>query len=63
MKTDVKKLLEGVRDGSVPVEEALLKLKLEPYEDIGYAKIDLHRPIRQGAAEVIAYGTAVRFRN
>lgn len=55
MKTDVKKLLEGVRDGSVPVEEALLKLKLEPYEDIGYAKIDLHRPIRQGAAEVI-YG-------
>ena len=55
MKTDVKKLLEDVKNGSVPVEEALLRLKLEPFEDIGYAKIDLHRPVRQGAGEVI-YG-------
>ena len=37
------------------VDEALLKLKAAPYEDIGYAKVDLHRKVRQGVAEVI-YG-------
>ncbi len=37
------------------MEDALLKLKAAPFEDIGYAKVDLHRKIRQGAAEVI-YG-------
>lgn len=55
MKTEIKTLLEGVRNGSVSVDEALLKLKTEPFEDIGFAKVDLHRSIRQGAAEVI-YG-------
>ena len=55
MSEDMRKLLEGVRDGSVSVEEAALKLKLQPFEDIGYAKVDLHRKVRQGAAEVI-YG-------
>ena len=55
MDSDVKKLLEGVRDGSVSVDEALMGLKMSPFEDIGYAKVDLHRKIRQGAAEVI-YG-------
>lgn len=37
------------------VEDALLALKKEPFADIGYAKVDLHRTLRQGAAEVI-YG-------
>ena len=55
MKTSIKKLLEDVRDGAVPVEQALLALKEAPFEDIGFAKVDLHRPVRQGAAEVI-YG-------
>ncbi|MBQ7714480.1 MAG: nickel pincer cofactor biosynthesis protein LarB [Clostridia bacterium] len=55
MKTEIKKVLEGVRDGSVGVDEALLYLKSAPFEDIGYAKVDLHREVRQGAAEVI-YG-------
>ena len=55
MKTEVKSLLEGVRDGSVSVEEALAKLKFAPYEDLGFAKIDTHRAIRQGVPEVI-YG-------
>ena len=57
MNTDVKKLLEGVKNGSVSVDEALLTLKKEPFEDIGYAKIDMHRQVRQGAAEVI-YGAS-----
>lgn len=53
MNTDIKILLEGVQNGSVSVDEALMKLKTAPYEDIGYAKIDLHRAVRQGYPEVI----------
>lgn len=52
---DTKKLLEEVQDGKVSVEEALLKLKEAPFEDIGFAKVDHHRALRQGIAEVI-YG-------
>jgi len=55
MTSDVKKMLEAVRDGSLSVEDALLSIKKQPFEDIGYAKVDLHRGIRQGAPEVI-YG-------
>ncbi len=55
MKTGLKTILEKVRDGSILVDDAVLALKKEPFEDIGYAKIDLHRNIRQGMPEVI-YG-------
>ena len=55
MNTDIRKLLEGVSDGSVSIDDALLKLKTKPFEDIGYAKVDMHRKLRQGTAEVI-YG-------
>ncbi|MBQ5316610.1 MAG: nickel pincer cofactor biosynthesis protein LarB [Oscillospiraceae bacterium] len=55
MNSEAKRILEAVKDGSVSVEEALLKLKTEPFDDLGYAKVDLHRKLRQGAAEVI-YG-------
>lgn len=48
-------LLRTVADHKMSVEEAALKLKEEPFEDLGFAKIDHHRAIRQGAAEVI-YG-------
>ena len=55
MHSEAKKILEAVADGSMTVDQALLKLKTAPYEDIGYAKVDLHRRVRQGAPEVI-YG-------
>ena len=55
MKTQVKNILEGVRDGRITVDEALTSLKTQPFADIGYAKVDLHRSIRQGMPEVI-YG-------
>lgn len=55
MTDDIRKILLGVQDGSIPVEEAVLAIKKEPFRDIGYAKVDMHRKIRQGAAEVI-YG-------
>lgn len=51
--SDYKKILEQVRDGALSVEDALLAIKRKPFEDIGYAKVDLHREIRQGAPEVI----------
>lgn len=52
---NIKSLLEDVRSGSLSVDDALLQLKEQPFEDIGYAKVDFHRRIRQGTAEVI-YG-------
>ena len=52
---DEKTLLEGVKTGKISIENALLALKKKPFEDLGYAKVDLHRRLRQGAAEVI-YG-------
>ena len=55
MKTETKTILEAVRNGSMSVDDALLQLKTEPFEDIGFAKVDLHRRIRQGQPEVI-YG-------
>ena len=55
MNNEIRKLLEGVCDGSVSIDDALLELKAKPFEDIGYAKVDMHRKLRQGAAEVI-YG-------
>ena len=55
MNSDTRKLLEAVQQGTMSVDEALLALKKEPFTDIGYAKVDMHRGIRQGAAEVI-YG-------
>ena len=55
-KHELTDLLESVADGSVSPDEAALKLKMRPFEEIGeYAKVDMHRGIRQGVPEVI-YG-------
>lgn len=55
MKENIRQVLEEVKEGTCSVDEALLQIKEAPFKDIGYAKLDLHRKIRQGAAEVI-YG-------
>jgi len=55
MNNDTRILLDKVANGEVSVDDALLELKLSPFEDIGYAKVDLHRKIRSGNSEVI-YG-------
>ena len=55
MNSELRKTLEAVKNGELSVEDAMLTIKEEPFEDIGYAKVDLHRGVRQGAAEVI-YG-------
>jgi hypothetical protein len=53
--TSLTELLQKVAQGDVSVEEAALQLKKEPFEDLGFAKLDHHRKIRQGTAEVV-YG-------
>ena len=50
---DIKEILNQVKDGTMSVDDAVTEMKLMPYEDIGYAKVDLHREIRQGVAETI----------
>ncbi len=48
-------VLQQVQEGTLDIHTAYEKLKISPFEDLGYAKIDHHRKIRQGAPEVI-YG-------
>lgn len=55
MDSEIRELLLGVQQGTVSIDRALLELKQKPFEDLGYAKVDLHRRLRQGAGEVI-YG-------
>ena len=57
MNSDIRKLLNNVKAGVISIDDAVLELKKAPYEELGYAKIDMHRNIRQGFAEVI-YGAS-----
>ncbi len=54
-KMDIRDILKSVAEGTMRIDEAVLELKKEPFEDLGFAKVDHHRAIRQGVAEVI-YG-------
>jgi len=49
----LRELIAGVRAGRVSEAEALEVLKDLPFADLGYAKVDHHRALRQGAAEVV----------
>lgn len=49
----LQRLLEKVKSGDLPVEQALKDLRTLPYEDVGCAKLDLHRGIRTGFPEVV----------
>ena len=62
MSDDIRSLLEQVKNRQVDVDAALLKLKMKPIEDLGYANEDLHRQLRQGVPEVI-YGAGTPCRN
>lgn len=50
---DIQSLLEQVKNGETSVDEAAEKLKVLPYEDIGFAKLDHHRRLRSGFGEVV----------
>lgn len=55
MSKEILDLLKDVSNGKTTPEEALLKLKKQPFEEGKFATIDYHRHIRQGASEII-YG-------
>src|SRR5271168_855691 len=50
---ELRKLLESVKAGAVTPGGAIERLKHLPFEDLGFAKVDHHRALRQGFAEVI----------
>lgn len=50
---EIHELLEQVKNGAVSVEEAEGELRRQPFEEMGYAKLDTHRKVRSGFAEVI----------
>ena len=52
---EMKELLKRVAQGTTSVDEAMLKMKMAPFEEIDIATLDHHRGLRQGASEVI-YG-------
>lgn len=49
----LKSMLESVRSGEVGIDAALERLRHLPFEDLGFAKLDHHRSIRQGMSEVV----------
>ncbi len=50
---ELLKILESVKSGELAPAEAIERLKHLPFEDLGFAKVDHHRALRQGFAEVI----------
>jgi hypothetical protein len=50
---DIRKILEALRTGKLATAQALDRLRHLPFEDLGFAKVDHHRALRQGFAEVV----------
>lgn len=46
-------LLYAIKDGKISPEEGAKHLSIAPFEDLGFAKVDHHRALRQGVSEVI----------
>jgi pyridinium-3,5-biscarboxylic acid mononucleotide synthase len=51
----LRQLLDGVRDGTVDPDDAVAALRRLPFADLGFARVDHHRRLRQGVAEAV-YG-------
>ncbi|MBR1751820.1 MAG: nickel pincer cofactor biosynthesis protein LarB [Ruminococcus sp.] len=54
-RNDILKILDMVAAGELSSKEALSQLRQQPFKDMGFARIDTHRSLRQGCGEVI-YG-------
>jgi pyridinium-3,5-biscarboxylic acid mononucleotide synthase len=50
---DIRSFIEALRAGKLGADEAVDRLRRLPFEDIGFAKIDHHRALRQGYPEVV----------
>ena len=53
LREDLRDLLEAVRTGDTSPDDALDRLSELPYRDLGFARVDVHRELRQGAPEAI----------
>ena len=53
LRTELEALLEGVRSGEIEPAEALERFAGLPYRDLGFARVDVHREVRQGAPEAV----------
>jgi NCAIR mutase (PurE)-related protein len=53
LRDDLRELLQSVRVGETSADEALERLSELPYRDLGFARVDLHRELRQGAPEAV----------
>ena len=51
----LRRLLDAVQVGAVTTDDALDRLRRLPYADLGFARVDHHRALRQGMAEAV-YG-------
>ena len=51
--TQLRTLLDEVRQGVTDVDAALNRMRHMPFEDLGFAKVDHHRALRHGMAEVV----------
>src|SRR6187431_1431135 len=51
----IRRLLDAVRDGSLSADDAVAELRRLPFADLGFARVDHHRALRQGMAEAV-YG-------
>lgn len=52
---DLRHLLEDIRSGAVSADDAVARLRRLPFADLGFARVDHHRQLRQGFAEAV-YG-------
>ncbi len=51
----LRQLLDDVRSGAIPPDDAVARLRRLPFTDLGFARVDHHRALRQGAPEAV-YG-------
>ena len=54
-ETAIRQLLDDVRSGALAPDDAVARLRRLPFADLGFARVDHHRALRQGAAEAV-YG-------
>ena len=52
-KSKIIDLLNSVKDGNTSIDDALKRLESLPYENLDFARLDLHRDLRQGLPEVV----------
>ena len=52
-RSKLEELLGRIKSGDIEVDEALDRLQSLPYENLEYARLDLHRDLRQGLPEVV----------